>query len=89
VSFPISVLISREYSISSLTRRVDGGKRIPTVVKGKTEKWCASNQFASGGNNPDEPGKWRKVQVFSFPFRDEALEANDAVFLELFDHGAS
>jgi hypothetical protein len=82
-------LISKEYSISGLTRRVYGGRKIPAVVKAKTEKSCASNEFASRGNTPDDRGKWRKAQVFSLPFRDEALEANDAVCLEPFGHGAS
>jgi hypothetical protein len=52
-------------------------------------KCCVSNEFASRENTPDDSGKWRKVQVFNLPFRDEALEANDAVCLEVFDHGAS
>jgi hypothetical protein len=82
-------LILKEYGISGRTRRVDGASKVPVVVKAKTGKWCVSNEFACRGNTPDDPGKWGKAQVFNLPFRDEALEANDAVCLEVFDHGAS
>jgi len=48
VSFPISGLISKEYSISGLTRRVDGGRRIPAVEKAKRKSRALQTSLRPG-----------------------------------------